>query len=785
MNAGRGADAPDVSILVLTYRHASYIRACLIGLAHLDHPSVEIILLDDGSPDDTVGIAHRASEEIGLDLTILEQPNSGGKTAANINRMLDASRGRYVSFMSGDDILVPGYPLAAIVASLEADGKLDMVMPQRIRFGADATKKYAPPFYHKAFLTALKSGSPVRMVEDHLCREGGHVYIQGMVVRRDAIEAAGAFDTEVLADDYAFVFRLLTAMTHRGSRFRFEESGYWLYRAHPDNLHNVGLRQALLILEVVAKYVPSKLWRSFRWRILAMSTLDELRSYRTRAVELVDPKTAIMLVGRTARKTVRQARRRGDKRLLSAIASAADLSPATRISARFARWRLRIAGRAGHRDRNARTADSWEMGPPPLGGVMRLKRSAMKRLVRHADRRPDRSPAIAAILERLGYGLYPLAAVEDDPDAVLAPVWGRAVSCVSPPRTFDATADVMEVDLPVTRPLVIRDALVRADSSMITAGRRHLMPRKIVEDLERLSLRHGRDMFDHRGGGRYVMASSASKRIPEGICAFGSGATNWYHWLIETLPMVMLAGRIEDCGRDVPLLVPREVAETPNFRSSLDLFADGRPIVPLDPDRRYCIGRMIHVPPPVFGPIQMVAGQWPEPRDYIQNVDVMRGFRAEILDRLDIRPGGDGPRRIFLSRLPGTRSRPYNAAEIERVAMAAGFERVFPERMTFREQVQTMQDAEFVVGPTGAAWTNSLFMRPGSRSLIWAIEVWGRACTFSNLALISGSDMTYLLPRSIGVVKNMNDAHTLPYHIPVEDFAAALDRLLVSGAVTR
>lgn len=405
---------------------------------------------------------------------------------------------------------------------------------------------------------------------------------------------------------------------------------------------------------------------------------------------------------------------------------------------------------------------------------MDLRRSAMKRLMRHAVRKPDRFPAISRLLNVIGFETHPVAAIEDHAASVLAPVSGPSVSLVTRPRIFPHPPETSRARLPAIHPLLFEDARVRADTSIIDAGKRLLLPRMVVEDQKRLSLVHGENVTDVEG--HYMMRLRRLEDVPIGICAFGSGATNWYHWLIEILPIVMLARALEPRWRDVPLLVPREILKISNFRATLELFSEGRPIVPLNVGRTYRVDRLIYIPPPVFGPIHMRTGCWPEPADYRQNMDVMTRFRAEVLDQLGIRPGDGAGGRVFLSRSLG--KRPYNAAEIERIAVDAGFDLVFPERLTFREQVQMMHDADCVVGPTGAAWANALFMRPGSRSLVWAMEAWGGACVFSNLALVSGSDMAYLTPPSVEAVNSITDAQTKRFHLPARDFSKALGRML-------
>lgn len=78
-------------------------------------------------------------------------------------------------------------------------------------------------------------------------------------------------------------------------------------------------------------------------------------------------------------------------------------------------------------------------------------------------------------------------------------------------------------------------------------------------------------------------------------------------------------------------------------------------------------------------------------------------------------------RRIYVSRRLNAH-RPFyrpllNEAEIEREAERMGFRVVFPESLSFRQQVGLFAGADFIVGPSGSGMLNSLFSAPDTRVL--------------------------------------------------------------------
>ena len=77
-----------------------------------------------------------------------------------------------------------------------------------------------------------------------------------------------------------------------------------------------------------------------------------------------------------------------------------------------------------------------------------------------------------------------------------------------------------------------------------------------------------------------------------------------------------------------------------------------------------------------------------------------------------------GPENVFLARQPWLWAQLVNAPEIEAVADEHGFTVVYPEELTFIEQVNLLANAKRVVAPEGSALFLCYFASPGTRLLI-------------------------------------------------------------------
>ena len=97
-NVETPAHWPSVSVIVPAYAQEAFLGRCLDSIAAQSYEgSVEVIVVDDGSPDDSAAIAraHKSSPQV------IEKDNGGVSSARNAG--IVASTGEYLAFLDADD----------------------------------------------------------------------------------------------------------------------------------------------------------------------------------------------------------------------------------------------------------------------------------------------------------------------------------------------------------------------------------------------------------------------------------------------------------------------------------------------------------------------------------------------------------------------------------------------------------------------------------------------------------------------------------------------------------
>ncbi len=151
----RASATPLVSVVVPVYDVAAYLPACLRSIARQPVRDHEVIVVDDGSPDDSATLVEQAMQRDPR-IRLVRQENAGLGAARNVG--VRRARGTYLAFVDSDDELPPD-AWGAMLASLERTGS-DFAVGRVER--DDGTRRWTTPLMERNHAAALAATDVAR-----------------------------------------------------------------------------------------------------------------------------------------------------------------------------------------------------------------------------------------------------------------------------------------------------------------------------------------------------------------------------------------------------------------------------------------------------------------------------------------------------------------------------------------------------------------------------------------------------------------------------------------------
>ncbi|PZF10617.1 hypothetical protein DEJ25_12330 [Curtobacterium sp. MCPF17_011] len=181
-DARRDAEQPLVSVVLPVYRRADVVGAAIDSVLAQEHTTWELLVVDDGSGDDTVDVV-RARAAGDARIRLLERENGGAAAARNTG--LAAATGSFIAFLDADNTWRPQHLSAALAALLEGDAP-GVHTGLRMTGANNADDATAP-------VETFRGEDGTR--EDLLA--GNFIDLNALVVRRDVADAVGPFDEDL------------------------------------------------------------------------------------------------------------------------------------------------------------------------------------------------------------------------------------------------------------------------------------------------------------------------------------------------------------------------------------------------------------------------------------------------------------------------------------------------------------------------------------------------------------------------------------------------------------
>lgn len=200
-------ESPLVTVIIPAYNAETYIGESLTSITKQTYQSLEIIVVDDGSTDNTAEIIKKQFP----DVRYVKQSNSGS-CASPRNNGLTLATGTYVTFLDADDRMVPG-KIEFQATELEANPEAVMTVSNYRNFGS---KQEEPDHFSTCPLLSKlleASDKPYLVLDPETCRtilveENFTIAGSPMYRRQDVLEEKG-FDVSLRAcEDFHLNYRV-------------------------------------------------------------------------------------------------------------------------------------------------------------------------------------------------------------------------------------------------------------------------------------------------------------------------------------------------------------------------------------------------------------------------------------------------------------------------------------------------------------------------------------------------------------------------------------------------
>ncbi|MFC1694689.1 glycosyltransferase family 2 protein [Pseudomonadota bacterium] len=198
MLTNKSDNEPTVSIIIPALNAENYIAEALKSALHQTINAIEILMIDNGSFDNTIEIAQGFDDPR---MQIYKCETLGAAAARNFG--ITHASGDYIQFLDADDVLAPNKIRLQLAEIIQSDPILTIASCEWLRFEESIEDACSLPE------TVWPIQEPIEWLISSLSG-GGMMQTGAWLVHRDLIEAAGPWDeTLSLHDDGEFFTRVL------------------------------------------------------------------------------------------------------------------------------------------------------------------------------------------------------------------------------------------------------------------------------------------------------------------------------------------------------------------------------------------------------------------------------------------------------------------------------------------------------------------------------------------------------------------------------------------------
>ena len=224
---------PLVSVVMAMYNARPYVADAVESVLRQDYDNFELVVIDDGSTDGSSKVVERFTDPR---IRLIRTENRGTSAARNMG--IAQAHGAYVTFLDGDDLLLPR-SLSSRLAGFENHDADCVFCSNLIVIYAHAHSETRNPVpRHDPSETGRPW--PAEFLIEQFIERKFYVFAQAFLISRPILQAIGGFDETLrVSEDVEFFSRLLPACHTLVETFE----PYYVYRRIPNSLSAINSRR--------------------------------------------------------------------------------------------------------------------------------------------------------------------------------------------------------------------------------------------------------------------------------------------------------------------------------------------------------------------------------------------------------------------------------------------------------------------------------------------------------------------------------------------------------------
>ena len=264
-------DKPLVTVIIASYNHGPYVEQSILSVIRQSYPNVELLVIDDGSTDDSVERIEALQKAYGFDFRV--QKNQG--LTRTLNEASNRAKGEFIAPFGSDDIMLENR-LALQMDYLADKPEVGICAGNMELMNSDGTPyverhpRPLPGFRRLDFEDVFLERKPLAPAPT-------------LLIRKEALETVGGFNPEIRLEDLYIQLKI----THAGYCIDALGSVLARYRKHPTNSYKNIRFMTESVLRIYADYAEHPAYQQVRNHFINSMLVKASRRDRALSRELI------------------------------------------------------------------------------------------------------------------------------------------------------------------------------------------------------------------------------------------------------------------------------------------------------------------------------------------------------------------------------------------------------------------------------------------------------------------------------------------------------------------